>query len=66
MMEMSSKATAIPKIVLKLAAAAALAILAYYAYEGISAALSAPPIFAALFLALITAAIILGALSLLT
>lgn len=63
---MSSRITLIPKITLKIAVAAALAMLAYYAYEGISAILSATPIFAAIFLILITAAIILGALSLLT
>ena len=63
---MSARAALIPKIFLKLAAAAAIAILAYYAYEGISAALSASPIFAAIFLTLLTAAIIIGIMSLLT
>lgn len=63
---MSSRIILIPKIVLKIAAAAVLAILAYYAYEGISAALSAPPIFTAIFLILLVAAIIIGAISLLT
>ena len=63
---MSARAILISKILLKLAAAAALAILAYYAYEGISAALSASPIFAAIFLTLLTAAIIIGIVSLLT
>ena|GEM_PF-1243156 len=64
--ELSIRTTLIPKILLKLAAAAALAILAYYAYEGISAALSASPIFAAIFLTLLIAAIIIGIMSLLT
>lgn len=63
---MSARTTLIPKILLKLAAAAALVILAYYAYEGISAALSASPIFAAMFLTLLTAAIIIGIISLFT
>jgi len=61
-----ARAILIPKILLKLATAAALAILGYYAYEGISAALSASPIFAAIFLTLLTAAIIIGIISLLT
>ena len=63
---MNARATLIPRIFLKLAAAAALAILAYYAYEGISAAISASPIFAAIFFTLLTAAIIIGIISLLT
>jgi len=65
-MELSTRVTLIPKIVLKFATAVTLAILAYYAYEGISAALSASPIFAAIFLTLLTAVIIIGIISLFT
>ena len=62
--EMSSKARKASSIALKLLIVSALGILLYYLVEGSSAILSAPPIFAAITISLLTILITLGILSL--